>query len=66
MSYKKLTVLPESKKVNIEYSESAVCQKCNINKPVKGTICPYSEEINNTIIECDCCTECRRECVMDI
>lgn len=32
---------------------------------IEGT-CPFSEEISNEIVECDCCDELRHECVMDI
>ncbi len=27
-----------------------------------GATCPYSFEINDTVIECDCCADCQYEC----
>lgn len=28
--------------------------------------CPYSQEINNEVTECDCCDKCRQDCADDI
>ncbi len=28
--------------------------------------CPYAEEVNNEIVLCDCCEQCRDNCADDI
>jgi hypothetical protein len=40
------------------------CNRCG-KEAVYGT-CPFAEEINNEIRECNCCEDCRYECRMDI
>ena len=42
-----------------------MCPKCGKN-PSKLDACPYDEDVNDTKRECDCCDECRHECLMDI
>lgn len=41
------------------------CDDCG--KPTANeTTCPYSEDINGVIIECNLCEDCYRERAMDI
>lgn len=43
------------------------CDDCGKNKEdVKETTCPYTEEINDSIIECNLCDDCYHERCMDI
>ena len=43
------------------------CQKCNSCPGDEEHGCPFSEEINNNYTkQCNCCYDCRQECLMDI
>lgn len=43
------------------------CDDCEIDdETVSETTCPYAEEINDEIIECQLCPECYHERCMDI
>lgn len=39
------------------------CPKCSQYPAVEGRVCPYSDEINDRIVECDCCENCNDECL---
>jgi len=41
------------------------CKSCEAGKGEYGT-CPYEEEINDNKTTCNCCKECRQECVDDV
>jgi len=65
----------ESKPADVEQpspeglSSSALleCDDCRQTKPdVKKTTCPYAEDINDSIIECQLCGDCYHERCMDI
>ncbi len=44
-----------------------LCPRCQKNKASEPHTCPYAEEIgNDKETECTCCSECTRECAMDI
>lgn len=44
-----------------------ICDDCDKDKDdVVNTTCPYSEEINDEIIECTLCDDCYHERCMDI
>jgi len=42
-------------------------EKCTcLSEEQEENICPYQEEVDNTIVMCECCDYCRHECAMDI
>lgn len=43
-----------------------VDKECTCDEYQETDICPYSEEIDNIIVECSCCPYCRRNCADDI
>lgn len=44
-----------------------ICDDCGEDKEdVKETACPYAEEIDDNIIECNLCDDCYHERCMDI
>ena len=48
-------------------AEVAKCQSCNKNNGKELHTCPFKEDINNDYDSlCNCCSECRYECCMDI
>jgi len=49
----------------VEEMEELLCPRCKRRPKEPGT-CPYDKEINDTVTECDCCSECRQECAWDI
>ena len=52
-------------KANIQKIEW--CQSCGWNKAEELHTCPYKEEINNdSATLCNCCKECKYDCLRDI
>lgn len=45
--------------------ECEKCQRCDSDETTNGT-CPYDEDVNGTITECNCCDSCREECAQEI
>lgn len=51
----------------VRLSAGLSCDDCEQVKPdVKKTTCPYAEEINDSIVECQLCDDCYHERCMDI
>ena len=63
-SNKNLPLIIKKAKKIITTSSEAKCGRCG--KAAGHGECPYQSEINNIEEECDCCTDCRHECTMDI
>lgn len=40
--------------------------RCEKNPAQPSHTCPFKEEINSSLDECECCNECTYECAMDI
>ncbi len=53
-----MSKLPKKKRVFI-------CPKCGSRNGVKGS-CPYDSDVNAKDTICNCCPDCRHECLMDI
>jgi hypothetical protein len=61
------------KKLNIRHrgeymrktTKNLTCPRCGNDEGVRD-ICPYDEDINDTITYCNCCHVCRGECAADI
>lgn len=50
-----------------EKKQDEVCQNCEKAPAEEPHSCPYSEEINDDYEkQCNCCKQCRHECLMDI
>ncbi len=43
-----------------------LCDSCNKNKGFAPHTCPFREEIRNSKVMCNCCTDCTHDCAMDI
>jgi hypothetical protein len=49
-----------------EENETETCDRCN-NEAGDLHTCPFKEEINGNYESlCNCCSDCRHECCMDI
>tara|TARA_R110000823_G_scaffold309869_1_gene434408 strand:- start:7659 stop:7856 length:198 start_codon:yes stop_codon:yes gene_type:complete len=46
---------------------SGKCSMCEINEAQSKHTCPYAEDINDDSDSlCNCCSNCKHECCMDI
>ncbi len=46
------------------FKKKPICSKHHL--PMEIGQCPYSQEINNENVECECCPECQQQCLDDI
>ena len=53
---------------NENETKSDKCSRCQKNPSSEPHACPFQEEINGNDDDsyCDCCDDCRHECLMDI
>tara|TARA_R110000868_G_scaffold403104_1_gene679989 strand:- start:289 stop:486 length:198 start_codon:yes stop_codon:yes gene_type:complete len=50
-----------------DVNDSGKCSVCKINEAQSKHTCPYKEDIYNDIDSlCNCCSNCKHECCMDI
>ena len=51
----------------IDVSDNDKCSICKINEAQSKHTCPYAEDINDDSDSlCNCCSNCKHECCMDI
>jgi hypothetical protein len=39
---------------------------CECGEPAEPDVCPYTAEVDDVEIPCNCCEKCRQECAANI
>lgn len=39
---------------------------CQNPADTEGHLCPYSQDVDNEMVECECCADCTEACAMEI
>lgn len=58
----------KSSDISTKESESITitCDDCGTDKDVYETVCPFTQEIHDEIVDCNLCKDCEYERAMDI